>query len=307
MLRKKPQKKLDDELTLRLRAAVRKRRPWTWRAILITLAVILVPIGVLVWTLRPRPAPPAVTVTAFDQVALPKEQVTLRARLETTEAQTNKPDLGGFELLFETGDLAKTAALGKATTNESGEASLTWQPPAGAGLALLTVRYPGDKTRPASVSQGKIFTFDPGAALLVVDIAALAPATLDKWRSENVLRIAAQAGAGTALKAAHDRQYQVVYLATAADSARLYAKMRGWIDNQWAGAEPFPAGPVLATLGGTTVQTVRELKTRFGGPLIPSQPKPCAMWADVSSLSAATPSNRRRSASNPGASSLFSS
>src|SRR5207247_1014481 len=109
---------------------------------------------------------------------------------------------------------------------------------------------------------------DPGAALLVVHIAALAPATLDKWRSENVLRIAAQAGAGTALKAAHDRQYQIVYLATAADSARLYAKMRGWIDNQWAGAEPFPAGPVLATLGGTTVQTVRELKTRFGGPLV---------------------------------------
>jgi hypothetical protein len=268
MLRKKPEKKPDDDLTLRLRAAVRKKRPWSWKAVLIVLAVILVPVGILIWTLRPRPEPPAVTVTAFDQIALPKEQVTLRARLEPTDSQTGKIDLAGYELFFEKSDLAKTTALGKAATDDGGEASLAWQSPAGAGLVLFAVRYPGDKARRASASQGKIFTLDRGAALLVVDIAALSPATLEKWRSENVLRIGAQAGAGTALKAAHDRKYQIVYLATAADGPRLYAKMRGWVENQWAGTEPFPAGPVLGTMANSAADVLRELKTRFGGPLL---------------------------------------
>jgi len=269
MLRKKPEKQADDELTLRLRAAARHKRPWSWSSFLVLIAILLVPVGVIVWTLLPRSEPPQITVTAFDQIALPNAQLTLRARIEALEGTSTKPDLDGYELLFDAGDQAKTVAVGKATTDAAGEATLAWQPPAGATLAVFTAQYPGDKRRGRSASQGKIHIVDPGAAVLIVDMAALTNATPAQWRSENVLKIRAAAGAGAALKAAQDRNYRIVYLAASADSGPLYAKMRGWIESQWAAAERLPPGPVLAALGQSTPgDVVADLKTRIGGPLV---------------------------------------
>src|SRR5262249_12473454 len=268
MRRKKAEKQPDDQVTLQLRAAARKKRPWTWRGILIAAAVILVPIGLFVWTIWPTPEPPALSVMAFDVLALPKEKVKLRAVLEPSTPQTRRVDLKDYELSFETGNLAKTTSLGQVKTDANGGASLSWQPPAGAAVTRLTVRYPGDKTRRASASGGRIFTLEADSALLVVEVAALSPESVENWRKKKVLDIAATAGAGPALTAARLQKYQVVYLASDADSGELYGKMRGWVERQWGAADAFPPGPVLAPAPGSTIaEMIAALKTRFRGPL----------------------------------------
>src|SRR5262249_33780724 len=231
-------------------------------------AVILVPVGLFVWTIWPTPEPPALSVMAFDALALPKEEVKLRAVLEPTTPQKRRVDLKDYELSFETGNLAKTTALGQVKTDANGEVSLSWQPPGGAAVTRFTVRYPGDKTGGASAAGGRIFTFEQDSALLVVEVAALSPESVENWRKKKVLDIAATAGAGAALTAARLQKYQVVYLSTDADSGELYGKMRGWVERQWGAADAFPPGPVLAPMPGSTLaEMIAALKTRFRGPL----------------------------------------
>lgn len=263
MLRKNPPPKADDELTQRLRTALRQKRAWSIKGLALTL-IILASLGaLLIWWFYPQPEPPPIVLAALDGLAMPNQPVVLRARLQATAPDERKVDLSGYELSFETGILADITALGKATTGADGEASLTWQPPNAEAFRLFTVRYPGDKYRRPSASQARLFAVEPNSPCLLVDVAALSVADVDTWRKRSVFEIARAAGAGPGLNAAAAKGYRILYAAAAADTVALYIKMRGWIDRETAiaapapgfdpkagkpppDAAPLPSGPVLA-------------------------------------------------------------
>src|SRR5207245_1658057 len=116
-----------------------------------------------------RPAPPPPILTAFDQLAVPGEAVTLRARLEPAEGDAPAPRLEGLELFFESGQLGDIRALGQATTGPDGEATLQWQAPPGLRPSDFTVRLPGDTRQKESIAQARVFVFPRDSAVLIVD------------------------------------------------------------------------------------------------------------------------------------------
>src|SRR5262245_47377572 len=127
MLRKQP-KHPDDEMTAWLRASLAQQRPRPVKAALIGLGLLVVLGAALVWWFYPRAELPPPLVTAFDQMALPGEAVTLRARLEPADADADSPHLQGLDLFFETGLLGEIQVIGRAATDAHGEASVAWQP-----------------------------------------------------------------------------------------------------------------------------------------------------------------------------------
>src|SRR5438045_528203 len=100
----KPQnpKKLD-ALALVARTALRDRRRSPWKASLIFLLLLLVA-GFLVWKVSPSGHYPQLVVGIFDQLALPGEQVPVRAKLEVANPAEVETRLSGCDLFLRIGD-----------------------------------------------------------------------------------------------------------------------------------------------------------------------------------------------------------
>jgi len=278
MLHKKKPSKPDDELTARLRAAARKRRPWSTAGIGVLLALLLLPVGLLVWWIYPRPELPPLEIVAFDQLGLPGTEVTLRARLEPIQMPDEPLNLSGFTLTFEDELLplqpARERRQIKVTSDRNGAAGAAWSP-ADKAVSPYVVRQIGDRLRPGKFDRGQVFSWPAATALLLVDVQdTLAQVDADAWRKRNVLDIAAVAGAGKALQEARKQKYEIVYLATDADSALVYRKVRGWVANQKAARESFPAGPVLGRpsfdqeAAQAREAVLRSLHEQFAGPMV---------------------------------------
>jgi hypothetical protein len=281
MLKKPEPSKPEDELTKQLRAAVRKRRPWTLRGRLVVLAVVLVPIAWFVWLIFPEPAPPRVTVIACDQVGLSGQDVDVTAWLETADQTENRVRLGGYPLLFEEGQTPPPADKEPrqiaTVSGDGGEASSTWRFPADRSLAEVLVRYEGDRRRRAANDRARVFLWPAQTSLLVVDVQeALTREDSAGWRTTNILDIPARPGAIKALHTARAAGFQIVYLATQAERPLFYRKMRGWVGNALTTKEPVPLGPVLgrptygpeATESAGREAVLRRLKETFHGPIV---------------------------------------
>jgi hypothetical protein len=275
MLRKEPKqpKPPDDELTARLRASLAQKRSRPYKAILIGVTLLIAVGTVLAWWFYPGPEPPPSVVIAFDQVALPGEPVKLRARLAPSDPDGPAPRLDGWELTFETGLLGEIRVLGQATTDATGEATLFWQPPPEGMPTTITVRFPGDRRRKESSSQARVFTFRRDAAVLLVDVAALAKADVETWRTRNILEIPPTPGAAAALTAARRKGFHPIYLAQTVDAGRLYGQARGWVHSQLAGKDPLPPGPTLgrgsaSDPAGLLGDLLDDMKQTFSGPVV---------------------------------------
>jgi hypothetical protein len=253
MLKKPDAKPPDDEVTQRLRAAARKRRPLTWKGLLLLLGLLLIPAGLIVWWVYPKPDPPRLDVVAFDQVGWVGGKVELRAFLEPLDLEPNTVNLGGYPLFFEEKLLPgklKAERIEETTSERDGAAAVFWGLPE-TGKMTFEVRLPGDKKRRGAMDRGQAYLWMPNTNLLVVDVeSTLSMAISADWQKKNPLEIKPASGAAKGLNAYlkllnRKKEFQVVYLALAADRPRAYRKVRGWVENQINSKEPFPAGPVL--------------------------------------------------------------
>jgi hypothetical protein len=267
-----PKKPPDDELTKKLRAAARKRRPMTWTGILVLLAMVLVPAGLFVWWVYPRPEPPRLDVVAFDQLGPAGQEIELRACLEPLGVDAAQADLADLPLFFEENLLPGKAGKVKETTSlRGGWGTVSWSFPKGEKYSF-TVRWPGDNRRRGAIDRGQVFLLPEGMGLLLVDVqGTLSSAGAEDWQKKNPLEIRPVPEAAKALQVVRRKNFQVVYLAVSADRPLAYRKVRGWVENQVNGKDPFPAGPVLGRTeyvaegeSAARQEILRGLKENFG-------------------------------------------
>jgi hypothetical protein len=278
MLKKPEPKQPEDEVTQKLRAAARKRRPLTWQGLLILLALFLVPTGLFLWwLLHPRPDPPRLDVVAFDQLGLAGEEIELRAILEPLAGEREQVNLAGFPLFFEENVIPGKARAGQVKEAESGDgglATVSWSFPEGS-KNIFVVRLPGDNVRRGAIDRGQVYHLPAETPLVLVDVSTLSPATARDWQTKNPLEIRPLAEAAKTLQTMQTKKTQVVYLALSADRPLAYRKVRGWVENQVNGKNPFPAGPVLGRKAyvadgesAARQETLRNLKENFRGRLL---------------------------------------
>src|SRR5262249_54044472 len=96
-----PEPKKPDEIERLLKAAVHRRRPWTFRAAVITVALLVLPVALFVWWVWPRREEPQLVVVAFDQATVPGAALKLRAQLEALGEDSDAADLAGRDVYFE--------------------------------------------------------------------------------------------------------------------------------------------------------------------------------------------------------------
>ncbi len=269
MLHKKTPKPPDDEVTRLLRVAARKKRPWTWPGILITLLVVAVPLGLFVLVVYPRPDPPPVKVLAFDAIGLTGEKISLRARLEPMQLPAANPDLAGLDLHFEIGPFGQAKALGRAASDHTGVGQVIWSPDQ--PQSSFTVRFAGDRKRSGSIAQGRVFCWPAESAVFLVDVTALVAADVAAYKEtlqkKPILEIAPVSISADILPWAEMLEYRVVYVVSHAESGPSYSLVRRWLEHQFRLL--FPFGPIVEVDGPSPAlaHLVQEMRAKFKGPV----------------------------------------
>jgi hypothetical protein len=277
----KPPPLSPEEVTRLLKIAARRRRPWSVWSVLFCVLLVGVPLGLLVWWLWPRPAPPHLRVLTFDEVAAPGEPVTLRAQLQPAEDEDPDVSLAGVEVYFRDASGPQPASKEtweeQAVSGADGVATARWQPPALAGGAAFQVHFRGDRRQAGASDLGRVFAWPATTPVLIVEPqSTLTGAPASAWRTAvgDVPRLSA---APEALHAARGKGYQIVYLALASDQPLMHHKLRDWVRlRPPAGQKPFPDGPVLgrpsyaADMDEARArrEVLGELRQRFTGPLV---------------------------------------
>jgi hypothetical protein len=265
-----------EEMATRLRASVRRQRPWTAVACVGLLLLLAVPVALLSWWLWPRGEPPALVVTAFDQVGEPGTKVVCRAQLETLDAARADFDLAGREVIFDEIrlDLPKGRGIQKAMSQAGALAAVDWTVPEKMPQTAFTVRCLTPEGRSQASDRARLFAWPRTTKVLLVDVAAMVPAGAKVWEKETTLGLTLRPGAAAALQAAKSAKFAVAYLATEPARAVSYRKVRDWIERSAPGPQGIPDGPVLGRLsvsGETAADwakaVVAHLK-RFDGPLV---------------------------------------
>jgi hypothetical protein len=249
----------------------------TWTGILVLLAMVLVPAGLFVWWVYPRPEPPRLDLVAFDQLGPVGQEIELRACLDPIGADAAQVNLADLPMFFEANLLpGKTVTGIKETTSlRGGWGMVSWSFPKGEKYSF-TVRWPGDNRRRGALDRGQVFLLPEKTALLVVDVqGTLSSAGAGDWQKKNPLEIRPVPEAAKALQMIRKKKFQIVYLALTADRPLAYRKVRGWVENQVNGKDPFPPGPVLGRKAyeadgesAARQEILRGLKESFRGHVV---------------------------------------
>jgi hypothetical protein len=242
-----PAKKKVDALLLLARSSFGGRRRHSLVIILVVVAALLILLTVVVWMSSSAASTQQLVLAAFDQVALPNEEVTLTARLEPV-GEPQEQDLSGCRLFFQ--DLSTGELLGKARTSAHGTGAIKARFAAQAAPAEIMVRYPGDgEQRRGTPARARLFVWPEGTPVILVDaantLAAIEPARFD---STGNLDIRPSPGGAAALRALA-KTHRVVYLAPDAVRPLSYNKLFAWLERASLPEDQFPGGPVLAPAG----------------------------------------------------------
>jgi hypothetical protein len=259
-------KKKVDAILLLARESFGGRRRRSLIALLI-ICVVLVGIGSLgliyFW---PKGSLPKLVLAAFDQVALPEEEVTLAAQLEPIEELPSDQDLSGCALFFQ--ELSSGGLLGTVTTSPAGQAALRARFPAS---TEIVVRFPGEGERRRGVESNKarVFVWPAQSSLIVVDaVSALADIDATKFETTSNLDIPSRAGAAAVLRTLAAKR-RVVYLAPGMARALSYNKLSAWLERAAVPRDKLPDGPLLVSAGVEPAAnrfafaTASNLKNRF--------------------------------------------
>jgi hypothetical protein len=256
----------------------RRKSPWRW---IIFGAIVFAVAGSFFWWVGgPKVPPRPFLIMASDAIALPDEQVSLVARIETVD---DPADLQGIDhtplVIQETvTNLQRTVvcdARGFARTEASFSASLlplTW-----------FVRYPGEVRRKPVQAKGAVYVRPPTTAWLIVDADHALPAISEQefW-DRNGIDVPLVTGALTALREA-SKHREIVYVAASADTVSKHLRLKAWLARGWAPAsEQPPPGPLLTRAGipsdagpAAFLQSVAtDLQKRFTPPIVALAARP---------------------------------
>jgi len=235
---------------------------------LLTIFVVLAGLGSLAliyfW---PRGSLPKLVLAAFDQVALPEEEVTLAAQLEPIEELPSDGDLSACALFFQ--ELSSGGLVGKVATSPEGRAALKARFPAS---TEIVVRFAGegDRRRGVESNKARVFVWPAQSSLVVVDaVSALADIEATKFETTSNLDIPSRAGAAAVLRTLAAKR-RIVYLAPETTRALSYNKLSAWLERAVVPHEKLPEGPLLVSADEEPAifATAANLKTRFRGAVI---------------------------------------
>ena len=257
----KPLRADDDQLKAQLKKAIR-RSPRRRVRLLIALGISGVVVALVAWWFWPRTPVPPLLVIAFDEVALGQRQVLLRAATEPADGSDQR--WGGRELFFEEVRGLAPGASGttkKITSDDAGLSQVAWQVPGTATHVEMEVRYLDERQRPpwSDRDHGRVFFWPADARLLIVDVEL----TLKPGKDGDA--------AATALTAASEKGWRIVYLAVIADRPLAYRKLRAT-----PRPAPAPDGPVLgrkkyyysAAEAEARKEVLADLKRGARGPVV---------------------------------------
>lgn len=193
---------------------------------LIAAAVLVLAFGGIAWWVGRDLEPESLALAAYDDVALPDTEVTLRAWLQAPGQDDVK--LGGRELLFQ---VAVTQTGERAASDDAGTASVSWHAPKATQPVEFLVRFSDKKLKLNLRDSGRVFVWPATAELLVVD----ADHALTDFGA-----------AADALKPLGAR-YKIVYLTADADRPTDYHKLRASLrqGGRSSRPNPLPDGPLL--------------------------------------------------------------
>jgi hypothetical protein len=233
----RPGNKKIDALLMLARTSIAERRRRSPFRLLAVVAVLALLIGLLIWVLWPAPGLPRLMLAAYDQVALPGEEVELCAGVEPADTPKGEAGLAHCDLYFEEKNPEQVV---KCQTDDAGRASLTIRAPEKAGTVLVAVRYPGekDRRRGAQAAPARLYVWPPDTQLLIVDAdSALADVKDDRFWTTNNLDVPPLKDALATLQQLQAR-YRIVFLSSNVDRPKRHAKLRSWL-------EKWPDGPLL--------------------------------------------------------------
>jgi hypothetical protein len=253
-----------EEMARQLRAAVRGRsRRWRkGRRITLLIGVVLLA-GLLAWWFWPRVQPARVHVIAFDQLAVPDQETTMRI---ATEPVDPRAEFWGEQEVFaqELKPLqAAKESLNIVTvrTDHMGLGTFTRTFSATPLYALMVVRYEDKRSQPPwhASSQGRVFVWPARTPLLVVELTPEVKSA-ERWEAMTA-----------ALEQARALGWKVAYLAAEPDRPLKYQEWRNWALGQLG--EDAPVLGRLKYYDGSSAQQARAevlaaLKQQFQGRLV---------------------------------------
>lgn len=174
-----------------------------------------------------------VKLTVFDQLAVPGETVTLRAKLEHQGKLGINPDLRGYPLRFSCPPLADQ----EVKTGRDGMATLEVRVPADAkGIYPVKVAFPGSDHHRPDEAAGRLFAWPADSRILVTDvdltISGLAELKVPFTPNQRIPTLPGAVEALTEL----GKTYRIVYLSARDDA--LCNRTCSWLC-----ASGFPEGP----------------------------------------------------------------
>ena len=248
-----------DALAKQLKESLSKRRFQPWKVVLASLVLCSLLLAGMGWWMYPRVRAAPLQIVALDAVCTPDETPAARAQL-LAPPEEKDPRLSGQTVVFHEPPLLLQADAKPrevvVTSDARGQASAEWS--AQAPLAGFLVNYIDANKRNLQTDRGQIFVWAKDSRLLVVDA------------EETLVADEVDAKASAALKLAA-KDWRIVYLALAGDSAHDFRKARGWIIRHQA---QLPLGPVLgksewpSDLAAARRAALDSLKSRFTGAIV---------------------------------------
>lgn len=266
----------DDELTARLREAVRKKSPLSPWGVLIVLLCCGGPLAYLVWLAIPRTVPPPIVIVAFDECVAGGKEATVHA--QALDDRNKKPieNVGTLELAFvekKPSEPGKPPRQTLVQTDEHGVARTSW-PMSLDGSEFLVRFVAADRRHPAT-DIARVHSFPAASSVLLVDMATLIVGPVKQLEAGQVKAVEGRPAAGPTLQSIA-KERRIVYLADT-DNAWTYRRMRAWMQAQFT--KDLPTGPVLGRR--PLLDNAMAMKGQFKGEVtaVVENPKIAAAFA----------------------------
>jgi hypothetical protein len=254
-----------DKLARQLQDSLAKRRPTTWKPVLVVIGLCTLVLVLFAWWLKPRPSLPLLPLVAMDTVYTLDETPQARIQLYVAADDADVAHrLRGQDVLFQGQGLefvheGRKSSMVRVKSDGKGQAIAELPKSPEPAVMDFQARHIDDSRglKGAAPDSGQVFVWPKDARLLIVDF--------DETLTAKELDVKAAA----TLKKAAEADWRIVYLSLAGAQADQFQQARDWLREQ---AE-MPPGPVLGrsqypseeSAAQARGELLRSLNVRFSG------------------------------------------